>query len=94
MRAAALIAVCCLALTAAEIWTPPLGLDNCMQVPADNPITVERVTLGRKLFFDPILWRDQSISCADCHDPEYSFTDKKPKAIENGADKLDHRTAF
>ncbi len=81
MRAAALIAVGCLALTAAEIWTPPLGLDNYMPVPADNPITVERVTLGRKLFFDPILSRDQSISCADCHDPEYSFTDKKPKAI-------------
>ena len=44
-------------------------------IPADNPLTVEGIALGKKLFFDPILSQDNSISCASCHDPEKSFTD-------------------
>lgn len=43
--------------------------------PADNELTSERWSLGKKLFFDPILSRDQSISCASCHHPELGFTD-------------------
>lgn len=31
--------------------------------------------LGEKLFFDPILSKDNSISCASCHKPEYAFAD-------------------
>jgi cytochrome c peroxidase len=31
--------------------------------------------LGELLFFDPILSRDSSISCASCHKPEFSFAD-------------------
>jgi cytochrome c peroxidase len=31
--------------------------------------------LGKLLFFDPILSRDNSISCASCHKPEYAFAD-------------------
>ncbi len=33
------------------------------------------VKLGAKLFFDPILSKDQSISCASCHNPEFGFAD-------------------
>lgn len=32
-----------------------------------NPVTKEGFILGRKLFYDPILSRDSTISCADCH---------------------------
>lgn len=60
---------------------PPLGLDAFMPVPADNPLTPEKVALGRKLFLDPILSADRSVSCASCHDPERSFTDDRPKAV-------------
>jgi cytochrome c peroxidase len=35
----------------------------------------ELILLGESLFFDPILSKDQSISCASCHLPEYSFSD-------------------
>jgi cytochrome c peroxidase len=31
--------------------------------------------LGEKLFFDPILSRDSSLSCASCHRPEFAFAD-------------------
>ncbi len=41
-----------------------------------DPVVVDsRVTLGRMLFFDPILSKDSTISCASCHKPEYAFSD-------------------
>lgn len=46
-----------------------------MEVPADNPMTVEGVKLGRHLFYDPILSLDSTISCASCHQQEKAFTD-------------------
>lgn len=59
----------------------PLGLDLYMPVPEDNPLTTEKVALGRRLFFDPILSRDYSLSCATCHDPRRMFTDGLPVAV-------------
>jgi cytochrome c peroxidase len=45
---------------------------------AIGPITDPRAELGRKLFFDPILSSDRSISCASCHKPEHAFADNVP----------------
>ena len=59
----------------------PLGLDLYMPVPEDNPLTIEKVALGRRLFFDPILSRDYSTSCATCHDPRRVFTDGLAVAV-------------
>lgn len=53
----------------------PLGLDEYFQIPEDNPLTPERIELGRKLFFDPRLSADHTISCASCHKPELAFSD-------------------
>jgi cytochrome c peroxidase len=39
-----------------------------------NPLTANKVSLGRKLFYDPILSKDNSISCASCHSPYTAFT--------------------
>ena len=58
----------------------PLGLDAYLPVPADNPLTPERVELGRRLFQDKLLSRDRSVACSSCHDPERNFTDEKPLA--------------
>jgi cytochrome c peroxidase len=41
--------------------------------PADNPLTPEKVALGRKLFFDPILSGDRTVACATCHHPDKAF---------------------
>ncbi len=44
--------------------------DNAKKKSIDTP-----VALGEKLFFDPILSADLSISCASCHKPEFAFAD-------------------
>lgn len=36
------------------------------------------IDLGEKLFFDPILSRDSTVSCASCHKPEFAFADNSP----------------
>jgi cytochrome c peroxidase len=58
----------------------PLGLDTHVPVPGDNPLTEETVALGRKLFFDKRLSKDNSLACATCHDPKRAFTDEHPTA--------------
>lgn len=57
----------------------PLGL-GVRPAPRDNPLTPGRVALGRKLFFDPILSRDNSIACATCHRPDHGFASAEPRA--------------
>ncbi len=39
-----------------------------------NPLTSEKIALGRALFYDPILSRDNSVSCANCHSQYSAFT--------------------
>ena len=46
-----------------------------MSIPADNPMTVEGVELGRKLFYEELLSADNTQSCASCHDPALAFSD-------------------
>jgi cytochrome c peroxidase len=64
--------------------TVPLGLDLYIPVPEDNPITPDKVSLGRQLFFDRRLSRDGTIACATCHNPNRAFSSPVPVAI--GAD--------
>ncbi len=59
----------------------PLGLDLYMPVPDDNPLTLEKVSLGRRLFSDTILSRNRRLACVTCHDPERAFTDERPVAV-------------
>ncbi len=54
----------------------PRGIDWIV-VPADNRITPEKVELGKQLFFDPRLSRDETISCASCHVPEKGWADDR-----------------
>jgi cytochrome c peroxidase len=49
--------------------------------PPDNPITPEKVALGRKLFFDKRLSSNNTISCATCHDPNNGFADPHPVSV-------------
>lgn len=45
-------------------------------VPVSAPSSsAARVELGRRLFFDPILSKDRTVSCASCHKPEHAFAD-------------------
>jgi cytochrome c peroxidase len=51
------------------------------RIPADNPQTPEKISLGQKLFFERRLSADGTVSCSTCHDPALAFTDKKPASI-------------
>jgi cytochrome c peroxidase len=60
---------------------PQLATYEAMTIPADNPMTPEKVALGRQLFFDERLSGDGSRSCYSCHLCEKGLTDGLPKAI-------------
>ena len=50
-------------------------------IPAYNPQTPEKISLGQKLFFERRLSVDGTVSCSTCHDPQLAFTDRKPVSI-------------
>ena len=56
------------ALPIPEGVLPPL-------IPNDNPVTQAKVELGQKLYFDPRLSVDDTVSCATCHAPDKGFSD-------------------
>ncbi|MEW6208531.1 MAG: cytochrome c peroxidase [Acidobacteriota bacterium] len=68
----------------AELWS--------YFVPKDNPLTREKVEIGRQLFFDRRLSADGSISCASCHDPQKAFADGK-KVSEGVGGKTGERNS-
>jgi len=61
----------------------PAGIPQ-PNIPADNPMTVAGVSLGRHLFYDPIISGDSSMACAECHKQEnaFSVTDQFSIGIE------------
>jgi cytochrome c peroxidase len=58
-----------------------------MPNPADNPLTVEGVALGRRLFYDPILSGDSSLACGGCHTQSFAFGDFRPSSEGIHGDK-------
>jgi len=63
---------------------PMLTTYEAMAIPPDNPMTPEKVALGRQLFFDERLSVDGTKSCYSCHVCEHGLTDGLPKAIGAG----------
>jgi len=87
------LAVCAVAMLSSWIGAPtadavvsneykfklPLGLEeSAMVIPSDNPMTTQKVELGRILFFDKRLSNDNTIACASCHLMQHGFTDGQP----------------
>ena len=66
----------------------PLATYEEMAIPEDNPMTPEKVALGRQLFFDKRLSADGSRSCYSCHVCEKGLTDGLPTAIGAREKKL------
>jgi cytochrome c peroxidase len=65
---------------------PPLGLPP-VPIPADNPMTPEKIALGDKLFHDTRFSSTGEVSCATCHDKAKAFTDG-PLKVSEGINKL------
>jgi cytochrome c peroxidase len=55
-------------------WELPRGFPE-PAVPADNPMSADKVALGARLFADTRLSVTRRHSCASCHDPARAFTD-------------------
>lgn len=68
-----------------EKYTPyRLVISNTFPIPdlpRDNPLIEETVALGRKLFHETALSRDDTLSCASCHQPEAALSDKRRFSI-------------
>ncbi len=72
--------------TPVSLDVPPLFEENILPpvIPDDNPLTVEGIALGKRLFFDPILSANNTQACASCHRPQNAFTD--PNQFSVGID--------
>ncbi len=73
-------------LPAAVALAGPLGLPP-VPVPADNPMTPQKIALGSKLFNDKRFSSTGEVSCATCHDAGKAFTDS-PLQTSEGINKL------
>lgn len=83
------------ALVTADPTSAPAGVDSFLwevSVPAGNEMTRARVELGRDLYFDVRLSRDDTVSCATCHDVTRGFTDQR-MVSEGVRDQLGRRNA-
>jgi len=60
------------------------ALPTTMPQPANNPITPEKITLGKMLFFDPRLSASGLISCNTCHNLGMGGDDNLPTSIGHG----------
>lgn len=69
------------------VWNIPSWMPKPV-VPADNPMTAEKVELGRYLFYEKRLSINGEFSCASCHIQKLAFTDGK--AIAVGATQENH----
>jgi len=73
---------CASLLRGVEPYTPaiPLGL-KALPAMADNPLTAEKIALGKQLYFEPRLSADNSLSCASCHDPKKGWSNADATAV-------------
>jgi len=78
-----ILALCSISLHGAKIISNPNEWIRPTEIPApkDNPITKQKIKLGKKLFFDPILSRANNIACSSCHDPVKGWSDSDEVAI-------------
>jgi cytochrome c peroxidase len=74
----------------------PLGLTQPPAIPAENPMTVEKWVLGKKLYYDPILSTNGTVACATCHSPKKGFADgsKVSTGINSAQGPINAPTVF
>ncbi len=68
-----------------SLFNPPKGWPKPSYDFSGNPLSTEKVELGKALFYDPILSRDNTISCASCHSSFTAFA-HVDHALSHGID--------
>ncbi|GAB4146936.1 MAG: cytochrome c peroxidase [Planctomycetaceae bacterium] len=72
--------------SSALLAAPPKGLPAVTH-PKDNPPSAAKISLGKQLYFDKRLSRDDTISCASCHNPEKGWSNGEQFATGVGGKK-------
>jgi cytochrome c peroxidase len=67
-------------------WDLPSGFPRPV-VPEDNPMTPEKVELGRHVFYDKRLSDNQTFACANCHKQELAFADERAVGFGSTGEK-------
>lgn len=60
--------------------------------PEENPYTAEKAELGKMLFFDPRLSRENNITCGSCHNPSFAWEDAQPTSVGTPMSRLGRHT--
>lgn len=71
----------------AWVWELPPGFPEPL-VPAENPMTAEKVALGEALFHDPRLSWNESLACGSCHLAERAFAEERVRPVGSDGTEL------
>lgn len=85
-----MLLVCCgepeFATDEAFAFRQPANFPAATYTFENNPVTEEGFKLGKKLFFDPLLSRDGSVACSNCHQQGTAFADSRQHPFSVGVD--------
>jgi cytochrome c peroxidase len=73
-------------------WRAAFARPAAIPTPAGNPVTPQKVDLGRALFMDTRLSGDGTMACVTCHDPALSFSDGVARRLGQDGEPLPRRT--
>ena len=73
-------------------WRQAFARPDHVPMPAGNPASPPKVALGARLFEDPRLSGDGTLSCASCHQPDLAFSDGVPRHAGRDHTPLGRRT--
>jgi len=76
-----------------EWFNPPIYFPKPVYDFNQNPFDSSKINLGRILFYDPILSKDNSISCASCHSPYNAFAHTDHDLSHGIFDSIGNRNA-
>ncbi len=68
------VVLCAFQIIKEPLFSVPINWPKPAYNFSKNPLTEQKVELGRVLFYDPILSKNNEISCASCHSPFTAFT--------------------
>ncbi len=58
-----------------------VALPQVVKAPLDNPLTPERIALGKLLFWDPLLSGNKDVACSTCHHPRFGYAENRDLSI-------------
>ncbi len=76
-----------------SLFYVPIGFPKPIYDTTRNPITQDKVNLGKALFYDPILSKDNTISCNSCHSQQNAFAHSDHRLSHGTNDIIGNRNA-